>query len=152
MKRPQIFLILPLLLFLQLQNSCKDADLEKIRTGLQTTADAMATVQTTVITANQQGLLSTDDTRSILLVCKKIDQGGKQAALIAKAVSKLDDPTKLQLLGILNPVLDAVNESLTNGLLGIKNPQTYQKVQGALVTIQTTLTTIQSLLTISGGV
>jgi hypothetical protein len=144
--QPLLFTTLILLLAM---TACADKDLEKVAKGLLALADGISITQTTVIEANNQGLIDEDTTRNILQVCVKITQAGQDASAVTRALSKLDDVSRTQVLEILKPVIMSVQDALDNGLLGIKNEQTKQKVRATLLTVQTTLNAIQ--LTLVGG-
>jgi hypothetical protein len=140
-------LALPLLLLLT--SSCGDSDLTKVAKALDVTAQTIGLVQTTVIEANKQGLITVEETRSILEVSIKVNLAGQQAVKITRTISKLDNPTKAQLLTILTPVIQAVNESIDSGLVGIKNEQTKAQIKAYLVVIQTALNGVNIIL--AGG-
>jgi hypothetical protein len=137
--------IAPVILLLCL-TACTDQQLEKVSKGLVATADGIGVVQTTVIEANKQLLVDDATTSQIMIVCMKVNQAGKDATAITRAISKLDNPSKSQLLAVLNPVIAAVQNALDNGLVPIKDPATQQKIRGALLAVQTALNAAQLAL------
>ena len=138
------------LLLLMLCMSCDDSSLVKVSKGLLITAQSLSTLQTTVIEGNTQKLISDDTTRVILTLCVQINQAGKDATAVTKNLAKLENPSKVQIIGILKPVVTAVGNMLDNGLLGIKDEKTQQEVRLLLLTIQSTLNGIQLALATGG--
>lgn len=139
MKRAPYLILCLTLLFAP---SCKDKDLEKVSKALVVTADTLGTIQTAVIDANKQGLLSIDKTRAILEVCLKVDQAGKEAVFVTRQVNKLTEPSKAQILGILVPVIKAVESTFF--------PDLPVSVKLALESLRSTLNSIQLILAAGG--
>ena len=142
-KRSQVALALVLCLAC---TSCADADLGKVGKALTITATAVGELQTIVLEANTQQLISDESTREILQLSIKVSQAGKEAVVITKAISKFTEPSKLQLLQVLTPVINSVNTLLDQGTLNIKNEATRTKVRGVLLSIQTSLSAVQLIL------
>ena len=129
---------------------CKDEDLAKVAKGLQITSEVIGQLQTAVIEANTQGLMSDDDVRIVLTACAKVNQAGWSATQLTKEIAKLTDPTRNELLDILKPVIREVAVLVQTGTVGIKNEQTKQKIQLILLSLESTLNSIQIILA-SGG-
>jgi hypothetical protein len=140
----------PLLLLLLFVTACSDPDLNKISKALVVTAKTNGEIQTDVIAANAANLLSDNNTRVILEMCQKVNYGGKEATALTRAISKLDDPSKAQILTILKPVIVAVQNAIDTGLIGITDQATKEKIQLLLLSIQSTLNSIQII--VAGGV
>lgn len=138
-----------IMMYVLLSSGCTDSDLKKVSKGLVITADSIGELQTVVIAASGQNLIGDSDTRAILELCLMVNQAGKDATAITRGISKLDNPSKAQLVAVLNPIITAVQNALNSGLLGIKDEALRQKLRGILLTIQTTLSGIQ--LTLAGG-
>ena len=137
-------------LLLVLLVACTDQQLVNLSRALSDTALAMGSLQTTVIESNKQGLLSDAETTSILLLCSKINAGGKQASALTRNLTKLTPADRGSVLIVLKPILDAVNESIASGLTGIQEP-TKSKIILGLQTIQTALNTANVILSATGG-
>ena len=142
-------IIASVLLLAMMTAGCKDNDLENVSKGLLVTAESIGVLQQTVIEAEKLGVISTQDTASILTLSIKVNEAGKDAVAITRAISKLDQPNKEAILKILIPVIKAVDDCVANGLAGIKNEQTKQKIRGILLGIQSALNAIQ--LTLGGS-
>jgi hypothetical protein len=136
--------LLPLLLVM----ACGDSDLQKVAKALTVTAKSISMAQTTVIEANKQKLISDDDTAAILKVCLEVNRAGKDATAITRGLAQLDQPSRSQLLTILIPVIRSIGDAVTRTSL-IKDAQTQTNIKGILLTVQTTLTSIQLIL--AGG-
>lgn len=147
----KVMVIALLVVFGLVNVGCTDTQLTKLSQALNDVALSMGTLQTTVITANQQKLISDGDTETILRLCYKINAGGQEASKVTRALTKLTAPASSSVLAILQPILTAVNDSLTSGLVNIKDPTTKTNVYAALVAIQTALNTAQTILAATGG-
>ena len=109
-------------------------------------ATSVGTLQSTVIESNKVGFISDDDTRAILELCIKVNLAGKEAVAATRAVAKLSPEDQVRLVVLLQPVIAAVDGALQKDVVGIKNPQTKEKVETVLRGIQTALRTAQILL------
>lgn len=136
-----LVLVLPLV-------GCTDSNLQKIAKDLDITAKTVATLQTTVIDANSKKLISEADTRTILTLCIQVNQAGQQASAATRTINALGPADRTQLTAILSPVITSV-ANVANQTIAISNPQTAETVKTLLVTIQTTLNSIN--LVVAGG-
>lgn len=127
---------------------CTDNALVTTSKAIADVAVSVGAIQTTVINANAQKLITDVDTQSILLVCQKINAAGVQASAIVRAQTKLTPTQRSNLTGILQPIVVDVQQDLSTGLLGIQDVKTRQTIQLALTAIQTSLT---AALTALGG-
>lgn len=143
-------LLFPVILVLLVSQACTDSNLQTVSKALTDVAYSVGTLQTTAIEANKAGLLSEDNTRALLELCVKTNLAGKEAVAVTRGISKLDDPSKAQIMTILQPVVVSVRNMVDNGLLGIKNEDTKRKVQTILVVIQTGLNSIQLVVAARG--
>ena len=125
--------------------------LNKVSQGLYDVTQATASLQSTVIQAQQMGLISVNDAREIIGVCIRILQADQQASDTVRKLSALDDQSKTSVLAVLQPIIDLVSNTVNSGLAGIKNPDTKAKVQLGLLTVQTTLNSIQVILAAKGA-
>lgn len=145
LKRKSNWVVLAAMLVLV---ACTDQSLTRLAKALDDTAKGMGALQTTVVRAQAQGVISVDTTNSILEVCKKIDLAGKQADNITRGLAQLAPADRGNILAVLKPVIAAVDDSVSTGLTGIPEP-TKTKVLNILQTIQIALNTAQSIL--AGG-
>jgi hypothetical protein len=104
------------------------------------------TAYTVVATANSQGLISTPDAAVIMNVLLQIELANKQALAATASISTLSASNSATLLNIVTPIDTALQNLISNGLAGIKDPATQAKVKLGLTTIQTAITAIVTVL------
>jgi hypothetical protein len=136
------------ILLLMLLCSCSDAQLQKVAKSLDATAKAISIVQTTVIEANKQLLISDDDTATILKACVIINQAGKDTVSVIKPLTALDVSNKQMILRLITPGVNAV-QGLLDANLAFKNEDTKQSVRASLLVVQSALSAIQII--VAGG-
>ena len=120
--------------------------LQKLATRIDDAAKAVGTLQTTVINANQAKLISDSETASILAICSKMNQAGLQASALTRQYTTLPAGTGPTLLQIINPIVAAVQNALSSGLVNITNQTVRNDVQAALTTLQAALAAVQVAL------
>lgn len=140
MKYALAILTLGLVLF---TSSCSNSTLNQIATFEADLNAACSTTFTIVAQASTTTppLIATSDAAAIINVLVTIEQGNRQAETATAAISTLSAANQTNLLSILAPIQTAINNSVANGTLGIKDPTTKQNVQLALVAIQTLVNT-----------
>ncbi len=138
--------LLPAVILLMAMSACQDSDLQIVAKGLRDVAQTMTVVQSTAIEANRQGLISVADTRVFLELCVKINEAGQQATAVTKAIVKLNDPTKDQLLTILIPVAASISTALDSELARIFDQTTREKLKVLLLSAQSTLNAVNLIL------
>lgn len=119
--------------------SCKDSTLNEIakfEADLNAACSTTFTVVTAAAAANPP-LISQSDATAIIETLLTIEQADRQAETATAQISTLSSADQANLLTILTPVETAINNSVANGTVGIKDPATKLKVQTALVAIQT---------------
>jgi hypothetical protein len=149
MRKHAVLLPLPFLLMALLFVSCTDSDLNKVASALVVVAKTNGEIQTITISANNLKLLPEDNTRIILETCQKINLAGKEATDLTRTLNKLDNPSKAQILKILQPMIATVGSAVDKGLIGITDQATRDKIKLLLLSLQSTLNSIQ--LIIAGG-
>ncbi len=132
--------------FLLALTACPESTLKTIAKSLNDYSVALNGVQVTIIQAHTQGLISTEETKPIVLLLVKLNQAGQQASALTRNLNSLPAPTAGQLTSILTPVIQSLQEAVSSGLLGIKNQQTRQNILAGLSTAQLALSTITALL------
>ena len=130
---------------------CSDSALQKVSKGLLDVSQGVATLQTTIIEANRQKLVSDNDTEVILRLSFRLNQADQQASEATRALTKLSATDRTKVLMILQPLLQEVNTAVQTGTLGITDANTKGKVQLVLQTIQTALNSLNLVLTSTGG-
>lgn len=142
----KLILSLPLILLLA---SCGPADLKKVAQGLDALATATGTAQTTIIEMNKLGQIDTETTRTILNAFMQVNLAQKQAVSITRQLTKLDNPTALQLQQIMQPVAESLKLLISQGVAGIKNEETKQQVLLSITSVQSIVTAIT--VSLQGG-
>ena len=140
MKHALSVLVLGAILF---TSSCTDSTLTQIAKFESDLNAACSTTFTVVAAASTATppLISTPDAAAIINVLVQIEQANRQAQTATASISTLSAANQTNLLAILAPIQLAISNSVANGTVGIKDPATQQKVQLALVTIQTIVNT-----------
>lgn len=128
-------------------SACTDDQLTQVSKSLLAAAKSLSIVQTTVIKANEQGLISDETTSLILIGCIKANQAGQQASAITRQISKLDPASRQQMTPMVQAALSAISASLVIDLSGIKNQDTKNMVTSGLVAAQTSLNIVLMTLT-----
>lgn len=112
-------------------------------------AQATGGVQASIIAANSAGLASDATTKSILLICQKINGADQEASKVIRSLQVLAPADRGKLDALLTPILAAVNDSIATGLIGITDPNTRTQVQAGLTAIQVALSGVRVAL--AGG-
>lgn len=141
----KLLAVTSLILVLSL-TACSDDALKKVAIGLNAVADGVAALQTAAITANSEQLLTDAQTTQILQIAIRIDNAGKQSDQITKDISGLSAADRSSLLQILQPIIAVVNDEIINAVNGIQDVKTRQALQLTLLSIQTSLNTINLIL------
>ena len=92
--------------------------------------------------AAASGLIAQADANAIvtkLIVIEQADQQAETATAAIAAAPTSTNSTAANILAIVQPIATAVNASVADGLVGIKDPATKQKVLLALTTAQTAI-------------
>jgi hypothetical protein len=133
-------LALGLILF---TSSCSDSALTTIAKFESDLNAACATTFTVVAaaTTTTPPLIATADAAAIITVLTQIETANRQAETATASIATLSPANQTNLLAIMAPIQTAINNSVANGTLGIKDPATQQKVQLALVAIQAIVNT-----------
>lgn len=134
-----------ILLVLLLMAACKDEDLKTASNALNDAAHGVGVLQNTAIEANKQGLLSEASTRRILEAALKVNTAGKEAVSITRGINELAPQDRTNILAILRPVIDSLNQ-IDLGGLGINDAKTQQNIRAAFAVISTALNTAQLAL------
>jgi hypothetical protein len=142
--------IVPLFLLLSLTLiGCSDSALQTASKDMLIISNAVSLLQTDVITANQAKLLDDQTTAKILQLCIKINVAGKQIDSVLKSISKLDPQSRSSIIALLTPISQALDPTQLEFIVGISNPETRQKVEGAFLIIRTTISGVQLNLAVS---
>jgi hypothetical protein len=138
--------ILALLLVVNL-SACTDKNLRDIVVAADKVADTTTVIQKAVVDAETIGTLNRDQSRAIMSLTIQISTANNRAMDVARDLSKLDEPTRSQLLTILTPIIQAVDKGVNDqNILGIQNPGTRDTIRGALLAIQASLSSINLIL------
>lgn len=145
MRIRQIRTVIALIMVTLLLAACQDHDLQTLAKALDDSAHGVAVLQTVVIEANNQHLMSDDVTRSLLEFSVKVNLAGQNAVMITRNINSLDAADRQRLLNILAPVVDALRtgQVLTNSITDVN---ARQRVVAALALVQVALNSAQLVL------
>ncbi len=132
---------------LLLVTACADADLATVAQALNDAASGVGILQTAVLSAADQHLISVPVTRTFLTLATRINQAGKEAVAVTRQINALVPADRSNLLQILTPVIAAVANAQT---VLIDNPTAQQNIRAALLLIQTALNSAQIALASTG--
>lgn len=125
------------------------SSLQVVQSTLLDIAQSVGQVQNAVIGANNQKLISDATATQILTVTQKIALAGKQADAIILGASTLTPGNKASLLALFQPVAQAISDSITTGLVSIKDQGTANNIRLLLTTIQGAFSAAQ--IALAGG-
>jgi hypothetical protein len=114
-------------------------------------ADSVKAVQDSVIAAQSAGAVSVDDASNVLNLCIRLNQAGLLVDNAIRGEVNLSADQVKTVSGILNPLADAVQKAIGTDVVKIKDAATQQKVQAALVAIQTAIIGVESVLRAGGN-
>ena len=141
--RFQLLLVLPLLLVL---SACSDKALQTVAKASRDISAANLALQNTVITAQQSGALTADQAGYVVTVTLKVAQADQQVNAAISGINALAPADKSKILAILQPVIDAVNQAVTTGVVPIQNQTIKTSIMAALTTIQAALATVKAVV------
>lgn len=116
--RLKVFL-LPIIAMTLMAPGCSDADLETLATNLNRAAIAVDTVQGTVIAAHDNGIIEKADADTIVTITVKVARAMVLANGLTREYSTMPEGGRDQLLEILLPVVEVIEEGLTDANMGI---------------------------------
>jgi hypothetical protein len=137
------FLSIMLLLFTQ---ACSDKALQTTAKASRDISAANLAIQNTVIQAQQSGALTIDQARPIIQVTLTVAQADQQLNAAISGINALAPADKSKILAILQPVIDAVNQAVTTGVVPIQNQTIKTSITAALTTIQAALATVKAVV------
>jgi hypothetical protein len=123
-----------------------DATLTKVSIYLLDIAKANGSVQSSIISANQQKLMSDANFTKVAAICTRINTFVAQASAITRAQVNLAPAQRTQIANLLNPIISAFTADMNNGLIGITDPNTKTTVSAALLLVQTGLSNLQLIV------
>lgn len=132
---------LALLLF-----GCTDKALQTTAKASADIAAANAALGNTVMSAQAVGAITADQARPILQVTLQIAQADQQVNSAISGVNALTAAQKTQISAIIQPIIQAVNGAVNQGVLPITNQSIKTSILASLTTIQAALTVIQGVL------
>lgn len=92
-----------------------------------------------------------DERRQIVDVVVTITKANIAARRALEAVSKFPNATPAEVVASLRPAIHSLQQSIQDGLIGIKNPDTKAKLQVWLIGISAAVTTMQAILEAQNG-
>jgi hypothetical protein len=130
--------------FVAVETGCSDKALTTIAKASADIAAANSSLGLTLMNAQQSGALTVDQVRPILQVTLTVAQADQKVNQAIAGLTALTPAQKTSILAQLQPVIQAVNDGITQTNL-ITN-------QNMKTTIMAALTTIQAALTVATGV
>jgi len=135
---------------------CEDKDLKKVADGLDDTVAALSAAQKVVITANTPAtpggpkLLSDDATIKIGGALIRVNEAVIKGVEATREIAKLDEPSRQQIIKILDPIVKAVGDILASpDIAGIPNEGTRTGIRIAIEAVRTNLTAVQAAIALS---
>lgn len=132
-------------MLLLLLSACTDKSLQILSKALDDTAHGVAVLQTVVIEANAQNLLSDDSARSLMEFSIKVNMAGQDAVAIARNIDSLDPASRQKLTLILTPIAETlkIGQTLGNSIMDVN---VRQRVTAAIALIQVAVNSAQLAL------
>ncbi len=134
------------LLLATLMVACSDKALQTAALAIEKAAQANRELASTVISENAAGVIPDEDTALILRACSMMATANDKAVAVTMNYTQFPAGQRPSLAALMRPVLDAVDQAMQAGLLGIKNPSTKQKVEDSLALIRLTLVSAQAAI------
>lgn len=145
--RQRAAILLVCLIAISLLSACTDKKLRDIVVAADKVADTVAIVQKSAVDAETAGVLTREQTRAIMQITIQISQANNSAMDVARDLSKLDEPSRAQLLTILKPIIDSVNKAVNDeNILKIQDAKTREAIRGGFLAIQVSLNSINLIL------
>jgi hypothetical protein len=120
------------------------SQLLRVSQGLSTSATVTTESIFAAIDMNKAGILSKDETSLILKILEKVAKGQLQATDSVRKLNALSEADRTNLSAIMTPILNAVNEGLTQ--VEAMNPTARSKAQALLLAVQSTLAIVDAAL------
>jgi hypothetical protein len=134
-----------LIALILMQSGCSDKALATVAKASADIAAANSSLGVTLINAQQAGTLTADQVRPILQVTLTVAQVDQQVNAAIAGLTALTPAQKTSILAQLQPVIQAVNNGVTQTNL-ITNQTVKTSVMAALTTIQAALTVMAGVL------
>lgn len=119
------------------------ANLTNAANTLLIVARSVGALQTSVISLNTNGSLSTPTTKSILLILQKVNTFTGQASNIIRGQVSLPASQQSSLLSLLTPITQTLSTDISSSVVNITDANVKSTVQLALLGIQTLLSSLQ---------
>jgi hypothetical protein len=131
-------------------SACTDKKLRDLVNASDKIAETVTVVQKAAVDSENANLVTRNQARAIMQLSIQVSQANNSAMDIARDLSKLDEPSREQLLEVLKPIIAAVNAGVNDqNILGIQDVKTRDAIRGGFVAIQTTLASINLILSSS---
>lgn len=129
-------------------SACTDKKLRDLVVASDRVADTVTIVQKAIVDAETASLVTRNQARAIMLLSIQVSEANNRAVDIARDLEKLDEPSRAQLLTVLTPIINAVNAGVNDpNIIGIQDVKTREAIRGAFVGIQTSINSINLILT-----
>jgi hypothetical protein len=121
---------------------CKDQQIQTLAKTVRAVAEANNQLQKDAEALNAAGSLTLDETLTIMQVVIKIAKADEEANQLIIPLSKLETVSKQQILMVMQPIITAVNNLISQDVIQIKDPDAKVKVQMTLGSIQSSLNVV----------
>lgn len=123
-------------------SACSDKDLKRVSDALVDTGLAVNAMQTTAIAANQNNLISVDETRAVLIFTQKVNAAAKQASDLTRKINRLAPEDRKNIGQILDPILREIIAA-RGQIQPIKHEATRVTLLAGLTSIETAVNAVK---------
>lgn len=116
--------------------ACRDEQVKILAKTTRAVVEACDVLVVDVIKLNDEGKLTDDQEKVLLTAIKKILLADKAANAMVEPLVNLDAKTKLDLLKIVGPILDVIDNTIKTDLITITDSDTRNKITVALQAIK----------------
>ena len=127
--------------------ACKDTQLRDLVNASDKVADTTLIIQKAAVDAENAGTLTRNQTRFIMETSIRVLTANDKANNIARDLSKLDAPSRAQLLSVLTPIIAEVNKAIVDpNITGIQNANVRNSITASFQAVQASLNSINLIL------
>lgn len=128
-----------------------NADIQQIAKTLDVTAQALSVFQKTVINANQQNpkLINDQAADTLVKFSLEMNKATQEAITATRSIAQLSPDQRKNIGNLLVPIATAIDNTLKSpNLTSIQSEQLRQVLQTSLLSVQTTIASVQLILAV----
>jgi len=144
------FSMIPIMIFMLLFTACSDSSLQKASKTMLVVATAVEELQKNTQLAEDQNLIDKATADKIFDVCSRVNVAGKQVDAILRSITQLTPDSRKSIIALLGPISASLDPSAIEFIGGIKDAKTKQEIEGGLILVRSSISSIQ-LIVASGG-